>query len=93
MSADGDIDKKPLTAVYLRRHFKALDGVFRSLGATFKAVTFEHGRAGEEYDDYPADAREKLLKAAEHLDQAGKLLKQAALQVRAKARGVDEETE
>lgn len=88
----GDSIKRPLTARHLKSHFKALDGSFRGMGATFRALTFEQGRITAEFDNYPPEAKKLLKEAVMLLSDAGSKVQRAALVLRSKARGVDEET-
>lgn len=83
--------RKPLTAQHLRPHFKALDLSFIGMGRLFRTLTYEQGRVSAEYKDYPQESRKELEEAVAKLHEAGLLLKKAAVRVRAKSRGEDEE--
>lgn len=82
---------KPLTERHLKAHFKALDAAFRGFGALFKTLTYEQGRISAEFDTYPPQAKKLLGEAIVHINEAGSLIRRAALQARAKARGINEE--
>ncbi len=88
---DALLGRKPLDEQHLRPHFKALDSSYRGMAYVFKTLTYEQGRITAEFSTYPQECVDMIAAAVQKINDAGLLLKKAARQVRAEARGVDEE--